>query len=144
MLIAFLALIALVDALLGLAYPGLSLKLIFSTLFAPAAALLGVPSADIPAAADLLGTKLVANEFVAYQKLLTGEYHGQLSPRTFTLCTFALTGFANFSSIAIQLGGIGAMAPTRRHDLARLGTRALLAGFLTTLVNASLAGLLLE
>jgi CNT family concentrative nucleoside transporter len=96
----------------------------------------------MPAMADLLGTKLVANEFVAFVKL-TGEYQGVISDRSYTLATFALTGFANISSIGIQLGGIGAMAPNRRGDLARLGTRALLAGFIATLVNACLASMLL-
>jgi CNT family concentrative nucleoside transporter len=92
--------------------------------------------------ADLLGTKLVANEFVAYIKLTT-EYRGVISERSYVLATYALTGFANFASIGIQLGGIGGMAPTRRGDLARLGTRALLAGFLATLINASIASMLL-
>jgi CNT family concentrative nucleoside transporter len=93
--------------------------------------------------ADLLGTKLVANEFVAYVDL-TSKYRTVLSPRSYTLATYALTGFANIASIGIQLGGIGALAPSRRGDLARLGPRALLIGFLTTLLNASLAGLLLD
>jgi concentrative nucleoside transporter, CNT family len=94
---------------------------VFAWVFAPVAVLMGVPSADVPAVADLLGTKLVANEFVAYVKLTT-EYRTS-SPRSYVLATYALTGFANFASIGIQLGGIGAMAPERRHDLARLGSR---------------------
>jgi CNT family concentrative nucleoside transporter len=142
MLIAFLAFIALVDALLGWAWPGLSLSGIFSVLFAPVAFLMGVPTADIPEMADLLGTKLVANEFVSFVKL-TGTYRDTIDPRTYILATYALTGFANLGSIGIQLGGIGAMAPTRRGDLARLGFRALLAGFLATLVNACIASILL-
>ena len=142
MLIAFLAFIALVDYILGLMYPGLSLAKIFAVIFAPVAVLMGVPAADVPEIGDLLGTKLVANEFVAYVKL-TSEYRGVLSDRSYTLATFALTGFANFASIGIQLGGIGAMAPTRRGDLARLGSRALLAGFIATLINASIAAVLL-
>lgn len=142
MLIAFLALIAFADALLGWVSPGLTLAGIFSVVFAPAAFLMGVPAADVPAAADLLGTKLVANEFVAFVKLTT-EYKGQIDPRTHVLATYALTGFANVGSIGIQLGGIGAMAPTRRGDLARLGTRALLAGFLATLINACVASVVL-
>jgi CNT family concentrative nucleoside transporter len=96
--------------------------------------------------ADLLGVKLVANEFVAYVKLTTiGPEGAGLVPhsRAYVLSTFALTGFANFASIGIQIGGIGAMAPARRPDLARLGGRALLAGFVATLVNASIAGILL-
>jgi CNT family concentrative nucleoside transporter len=140
MLIAFLAFIALIDFLLGFA--SLSLAQVFGWVFAPVAVLMGVPAADVPRMADLLGIKLVANEFVAYVKLTT-EYREALSPRSYSLATFALTGFANIGSIGIQLGGIGGMAPTRRGDLARLGWRALLAGFLATLINASVAGILL-
>jgi CNT family concentrative nucleoside transporter len=148
MLIAFLAFLALFDYVLasisgplGLAQP-LSLSRIFAWLFAPVAVLMGVPVADVPAMGDLLGTKLVANEFLAYVKL-TGEYRGVISDRSYTLATYALTGFANFASIGIQLGGIGPMAPTRRGDLARLGSRALFAGFIATLINASIAAALL-
>jgi CNT family concentrative nucleoside transporter len=142
MLIAFLAFIAMFDYLLGLVSPGLTLSAVFSTLFSPVAVLMGVPRADVGPMADLLGTKLVANEFVAFVKL-TSEYRGVLSERSYVLATYALTGFANLGSIGIQLGGIGAMAPTRRSDLARLGSRALLAGFLATLINASVAAMLL-
>jgi CNT family concentrative nucleoside transporter len=142
MLIAFLAFIALVDALLGLLYEGLSLGGISARVFAPIAALMGVPPADVPALADLLGTKLVTNEFVAYVKL-RNDYAGVISERAHTLATYALTGFANFGSVGILLGGVGAMAPARRGDLARLGARALLAGFLATLINASIAAMLL-
>ena len=142
MLIAFMAFIAMFDYLLALMNPQLSLARIFAFLFAPVAVLMGVPAQDVPAVGDLLGTKLVANEFVAYLKL-TGEYRETLTPRSYTLATYALTGFANFASIGIQLGGIGAMAPTRRGDLARLGSRALLAGFIATLINASIAAALL-
>ncbi len=142
MLIAFLAFIALADYCLGLVSPELSLARIFSWVFGPVAVLLGVPAADVPIMADLLGTKLVANEFVAYIKL-TGEYREALSPRSYVLATYALTGFANFGSVGIILGGIGALAPTRRSDLARLGMRALLAGFLATMINASIASILI-
>jgi CNT family concentrative nucleoside transporter len=142
MLIAFLALIAMLDAVLGWAWAGLTLSKVFSVIFAPVAFLMGVPAKDIGAMADLLGTKLVANEFVAFVKL-TSEYKGVVDPRTHILATYALTGFANLGSIGIQLGGIGAMAPTRRGDLARLGTRALLAGFLATLINACVASMFL-
>ena len=141
MLIAFLAFIALLDALLGWMWPGLTLAAVFARVFAPIAFLMGVPSQDIAPVADLLGTKLVANEFVAFVKLTT-EYK-DIDPRSYTLATYALTGFANFASIGIQLGGIGGMAPSRRGDLARLGSRALLAGFLATLVNACIASMLL-
>jgi CNT family concentrative nucleoside transporter len=142
MLIAFLAFIALFDYTLAAISPQLSLSRIFAVLFAPVAILMGIPPADVPAMGDLLGTKLVANEFVAYVKLTT-EYKGVISDRSYTLATYALTGFANFASIGIQLGGIGAMAPTRRGDLARLGSRALLAGFVATLINAAIAAILL-
>jgi CNT family concentrative nucleoside transporter len=141
MLIAFLAGIAMIDYVLGLASPGLSLARVFSWVFAPIAVLMGVPAQDVGAVADLLGTKLVTNEFVAYVKLTT-EYKA-IDPRSYALATFALTGFANFGSVGIQLGGIGAIAPDRRHDLARLGPRALLGGFVATLINASIAAMLL-
>ena len=140
MLIAFLAFIALFDFLLGSIWEGLTLARVFAVVFAPIAFLMGVPAADIGPMADLLGTKLVANEFVAFVKL-TSEYKGVLSERSYVLATFALTGFANIASIGIQLGGIGAMAPNRRGDLARLGGRALLAGFLATLINACVASM---
>jgi CNT family concentrative nucleoside transporter len=142
MLIAFLSLLALVDFMLAKMYTGLSLAAIFARVFAPAAILMGVPMADVPAVADLLGTKLVANEFVAYVKL-TQTYKATISPEAYVLSTYALTGFANFGSIGILLGGIGAMAPSRRGDLARLGGLALLAGFLATMINASIASMLL-
>jgi concentrative nucleoside transporter, CNT family len=142
MLIAFLALLALVDYTLGLIHPSLSLSAIFARVFAPAAALMGVPMADVPAVADLLGTKLVSNEFVAFLKM-TGEYRSTMSPEAYSLSTYMLTGFANFGSIGILLGGIGAMAPTRRGDLARLAGRALLGGFLATMINASMVSMLL-
>ena len=142
MLIAFLAFIAMFDYILSAIRPGLTLPVVFSWVFAPVALMMGVPVQDAGAVGDLLGTKLVANEFVAYVKL-TSEYRGVISDRAYTLSTFALTGFANFASIGIQLGGIGAMAPGRRSDLARLGMKALLAGFLATMINASIAAMLL-
>src|SRR5688500_4264764 len=142
MLIAFLAFIAMFDFILGWIRPGLSLPVIFSWVLSPVALLMGVPNQDLGAMGDLLGTKLVANEFVAYVKL-TSEYRGAISDRSYILATYALTGFANFASIGIQLGGIGAMAPSRRGDLARLGMKALLAGFLATMINACIAAMLL-
>jgi CNT family concentrative nucleoside transporter len=142
MLIAFLAFIALFDFLLGTLREGLTLSSVFAVVFAPLAFLLGVPPADVGPMADLLGTKLVANEFVAFVKLTT-EYRGVLSDRSYVLATYALTGFANIASIGIQLGGIGGMAPNRRGDLARLGGRALLAGFLATLINACVASMMI-
>ncbi|MBE55532.1 MAG: Na+ dependent nucleoside transporter domain protein [Acidobacteria bacterium] len=142
MLIAFLAFIALIDYVLALLHPALSLASLFSVVFAPAAFLIGVASADVGAVADLLGTKIVATEFVAYVKLTT-EYQDLIEPRSFVLATYALTGFANFGSVGILLGGLGGMAPERRGDLARLGTRALFGGFVATLINASIASLLI-
>ena len=139
MLISFLALIALVNALLGLA--GLSLQQIFGWVFAPIAWAMGVPWRDAPTIGNLLGTRMALNEFVAYAQL--GPMKDALDPRSFTIATFALCGFANFSSIGIQIGGIGALAPSRRHDLARLGVRAMLAGTLANFVTATIAGFLL-
>ena len=139
MLISFLALVALVNALLGLA--GLSLQQIFGWVFSPIAWSMGVPWRDAPTIGNLLGTRMALNEFVAYSQL--GPLKATLDPKSFTLATFALCGFANFSSIGIQIGGIGALAPTRRHDLARLGLRAMLAGTLANFVTATIAGFLL-
>jgi concentrative nucleoside transporter, CNT family len=139
MLISFLALIALVNAMLGLV--GLSLQQIFGWVFAPVAWSMGVPWQDAPTIGNLLGTRMALNEFVAYSQL--GPLRETLDPRSFTIATFALCGFANFSSIGIQIGGIGALAPTRRHDLARLGLRAMLAGTLANFVTATIAGFLL-
>jgi len=139
MLISFLALIALVNALLGLV--NLSLQQIFGWVFAPVAWSMGVPWHDAPTIGNLLGTRMALNEFVAYSQL--GPLKGQLDPKSFTICTFALCGFANFSSIGIQIGGIGALAPNRRHDLARLGLRAMFAGTLANFMTATIAGFLL-
>jgi CNT family concentrative nucleoside transporter len=139
MLISFLALIALVNFLLGLV--GLSLQQIFGWVFAPVAWSMGVPWRDAPTIGNLLGTRMALNEFVAYSQL--GSLKASLDPKSFTIATFALCGFANFSSIGIQIGGIGALAPTRRHDLARLGFRAMLAGTLANFVTATIAGFLL-
>jgi CNT family concentrative nucleoside transporter len=142
MLIAFLSLLALADYILGAMVTGLSLSAIFARLFAPVAMLIGVPAADVPEVADLLGIKLVANEFVAYVKMTT-EYEGLIGPESRTLATYAMTSFANFGSIGIALGGIGAMAPARRGDLARLSGRALVVGFVATMINAAIAAILL-
>jgi CNT family concentrative nucleoside transporter len=142
MLIAFMAMVALVNAMLGAIVPGLSLARIFGFVFAPVSFLMGVTGDDIPRVADLLGNKLVLNEFVAFTEYR--KYANVMSEESRVLATYALTGFANIASIGIQIGGIGAMAPERRQDLARLGWTALLVGFLVTLVNASLAGLLMN
>ncbi len=139
MLIAFLGLIALVN--LGLGKLGTSLQAIFGWILSPVAYLLGVPWRDCRAVGGLLGTRTVLNELIAFQEL--GKLRDNLIERSFVIASFALCGFANFSSIGIQLGGIGALAPERRHDLARLGFRALLAGTMANFLSASIAGILL-
>jgi CNT family concentrative nucleoside transporter len=139
MLISFLSLVALLNALLGLA--GLSLQQILGWAFSPVAWAMGVPWRDAATIGNLLGTRMVLNEFVAYSQL--GPLKASLDPNSFTIATFALCGFANFSSIGIQIGGIGALAPNRRHDLARLGLRAMLAGTLANFMTATIAGFLL-
>jgi CNT family concentrative nucleoside transporter len=144
MLISFLALIALVNAVLHhipLGGEALSLERIFGWVFAPVAWAMGVPWKDAPQIGNLLGTRMAVNEFVAYSKL--GPMKAALDPKSFTIATFALCGFANFSSIGIQIGGIGALAPNRRHDLARLGLRAMFAGTLANFMTATIAGFLL-
>jgi concentrative nucleoside transporter, CNT family len=139
MLISFLALVALVNACLGLV--GSSLQQIFGWAFSPVAWAMGVPWKDAAAIGNLLGERMVMNEFVAYSHL--GPMKAALDPKSFTIATFALCGFANLSSIGIQIGGIGALAPSRRHDLARLGLRAMLAGTLANFLTATIAGFLL-
>jgi CNT family concentrative nucleoside transporter len=148
MLIAFLALIAMCNGILGALHgvPGFgwlpqSLEKIFGIVFAPVAWIMGVPWKDASAIGDLLGTRLVLNEFVAFLKL--GPMKGTLDPRSFVIATYALCGFANFSSIAIQIGGIGALAPNRKSDLARLGLRAVAAGTMANFMSACIAGMLL-
>jgi len=96
---------------------------------------------DAQAVGDMLGTRMVLNEFIAFLRL--GELKATLDPRSFVISTFALCGFANFSSIAIQIGGIGALAPNRKSDLARLGVRAMLAGTMANFMSACIAGILL-
>ena len=145
MLISFLALVALLNAVLGLIGQALgfelTLQLILGWVFAPIAWALGVPWRDAATVGNLLGTRMVLNEFVAYSQL--GPLKPMLDPKSFTIATFALCGFANFSSIGIQIGGIGALAPERRHDLARLGLRAMLAGTFANFLTATIAGMLL-
>ncbi|MDX1395017.1 MAG: nucleoside transporter C-terminal domain-containing protein [Gemmatimonadota bacterium] len=148
MLLAFLALIAMANGLLGWAtglfgVEGLTLERIFGWVFAPVAWLIGVPWADAVEVGSLFGVKMVANEFVAFTNLsagLTGDLG--LSNKSLVMCTYALTGFANFSSIAIQIGGIGGIAPDRRQDLSKLGMRAMLGGTAATWMTATLAGVL--
>jgi CNT family concentrative nucleoside transporter len=139
MLISFMALVALVNAVLGIA--GLTLQQILGWVFAPVAWSLGVPWRDAAVVGNLLGTRMVLNEFIAFAQL--GPLRETLDPRSFTIATFALCGFANFSSIGIQIGGIGALVPERRHDLARLGLRAMLAGTLANFMTAIIVGFLL-
>ena len=148
MLIAFLALIAMLNGMLHWAHtlPLLgwlpeSLEKIFGIVFAPVAWVMGVPWHDASAIGDLLGTRLVTNEFVAFVQL--GPMQKTLDPRSFTIATYALCGFANLSSIAIQIGGIGALAPNRKSDLARLGIRAVAAGSMANFMSACIAGMLL-
>ena len=148
MLVSFLALVALLDSLLlwthGLAYmhwvPG-SLGQILGYLFAPVAWLIGVPWHDCLAIGNLLGTRMALNEVIAYISL--GAQKATLAPRSFTIATFALCGFANLGSIGMQIGGIGALVPERRNDLAKLGVRAMLAGTMANLISASIAGMFL-
>jgi CNT family concentrative nucleoside transporter len=145
MLIAFLALIALVNGIFGWvhAYAGWfpeTLQALLGYVFAPVAWLIGIAGQDIRAIGGLLGTRMVANELVAFQGL--GQLKSTLDPRSFTIATYALCGFANLSSIGIQIGGIGALAPERRGDLAALGFKAMLAGTAANLVSACIVGVL--
>ena len=148
MLISFLAIIALVDGMLGGTHnlacrpwislvPG-KLETIFGVIFAPVAWLIGVPWHDCLSIGNLLGTRMVLNELVAFTMLAAQK--ASLDPRSFTIATFALCGFANFGSIGIQIGGLSALAPTRRHDLAKLGFKAMIAGTLANLMSASIVG----
>ncbi len=148
MLIAFLALIAMCNGILGwvhtlplMGWLPPSMEKIFGVVFAPVAWVMGVPWKDCATIGDLLGTRLVLNEFVAFLKL--GPMKGTLDPRSFVIATYALCGFANFSSIAIQIGGIGALAPSRKSDLARFGLRAVAAGSMANFMSACIAGMLL-
>jgi len=148
MLIAFLALIAMINGILGWGrtLPGLfwlpaSLQQVFAWLFAPVAWLMGVAWNDCYTMGNLLGTRLVLNEFVAFLELAPLKTH--MEPRSFVIATYALCGFANFSSIAIQIGGIGAIAPNRKSDLARLGLKAVAVGSMANFMSACIAGMLL-
>jgi CNT family concentrative nucleoside transporter len=160
MLIGVIALIALIDALLGyfghfLAWTGISLDMIgidvthmrlkdiFGAVFSLFAWGMGVPSSEIQTVGSLMGTKMVINEFVAYTDLTPLIASGALSAKSIIIASFALCGFANFSSVAIQLGGIGALAPNRKADLARLGVKAMICGTLASYISATLAGILM-
>jgi len=148
MLLAFIALIAMVNGLLGavggwFGYEGLTLELILGWVFAPLAYLMGVPWAEASEVGSLLGIKTVVNEFVGYARMEELVAAGLVSERSEIIATYALCGFSNFSSIAIQIGGIGGIAPERKQDLARLGLRAMIAGSLACFQTATIAGLLL-
>ena len=141
MLIAFIALVALVNGVLGSLHSGWSLEAFLGIIFKPIAILMGIPLQDAGLIGGLLGKRMVINEFVAFSDL--GQIPiTMLSEHGRMIATFALCGFANFSSIAIQLGGIGALIPERRGDLARLGLRAMIAGTLANFISASIAGLI--
>ena len=148
MLLAFLALIAMVNGFLGwttglVGLDGITLERIFGWVLAPVAWLIGVPWADAATVGSLFGIKIVANEFVAFQTLATGLGGTiDLSPQALVITTYALTGFASFGAIAIEIGGIGGIAPRRRADLARLGLRAMAGGMGATCMTATLAGVL--
>jgi concentrative nucleoside transporter, CNT family len=151
MLISFIALIYLVDGCFGAAHNALashgvawfpsSVEQIFGWMFSPIAWLIGIPWRDCPAIGNLLGLRMVTNELVAFQRL--GPMQSTLDPRSYTIATFALCGFANFSSIGIQIGGIGALAPNKRTELAQLGLRALMAGTMANLMSASIVGIMM-
>ncbi|MGA8310624.1 MAG: nucleoside transporter C-terminal domain-containing protein [Terriglobales bacterium] len=148
MLISFLALIALVNGIFGGIHNHVfhwfpsSLEQIFGVIFAPIAFVIGIPWKDCGAVGNLLGTRMVINELVAYGML--GAQKATLDPRSFAIATFALCGFANFSSIGIQIGGISALAPNKRGELAKLGFRAMIAGTMANLMSASIVGILLK
>lgn len=145
-LLAFVALIALINGIIGLigglfGIDNLSLQSILGYIFAPIATIIGVPMKESVIAGSLIGQKIILNEFVAFTSL--SEIISTLSPKTIAIVTFSLCGFANISSIAILIGGIGGMAPSRKHDIARLGWKAVLGGTLSNLLSATIAGFLL-
>jgi len=150
MLISFIALIYLVDGIFGAIHNHLigwfpaSLEQVFGWILSPIAWLIGIPWKDAPTIGNLLGLRMVTNELIAFQRLGPMGTSGALDPRSFTIATFALCGFANLSSIGIQIGGIGALAPNRKSDLARLGIRAMLAGTMANLMSASIVGIMLK
>ena len=161
MLITFIALIYLVDGIFGGVHNGLahfgwtrfptSIEQVLGWLFAPIAWVIGIPWHDCPAVGNLLGLRMVTNELIVFQRLgpmkdqiLAGPMGHVLDPRSFTIATFALCGFANFSSIGIQIGGIGALAPNKKSELARLGIRAMMAGTMANLMSASIVGVMLK
>jgi CNT family concentrative nucleoside transporter len=140
MLLAFIALVAMANFALG--WFGLSLQQIFGWIFAPLAFVMGVPWSETATFGNLLGTKIAVNELVGYVELVAAKEAGTLSERSIVIATYALCGFANFSSIAIQIGGIGSLVPERRSDVARLGLRAMFGGALASWLTATVAGVL--
>ena len=138
MLIAFISLIAMINYLLAFAHT--SLGALFGYAFSPIAWCMGVDSGDTLTVGRLLGTKIAVNELVAYLDLV--RLKAQMSPRSVVIATYALCGFANFGSVAVAIGGIGAMAPTRRADLARIGIKTMFGGALASFVTASIAGMM--
>jgi len=146
MLIGFIALIALVDT--SLSYlpfeEPIQLRTIFGWIFYPVAWLLGVPDADLQSVGQLMGTKLSINEFVAYLDMKTMMADGILSEKGKWIASFALCGFANFASVGIQIGGISALCPERRKDIASLGLKAMFAGTLASYMSAAIAGIILS
>jgi CNT family concentrative nucleoside transporter len=152
MLLAFIALLAMFNGILGwgsdlfgvtsLLGESLTIEMLLGWVFAPIAWLIGVPWADAVNMGSMLGTKIVLNEFVAYLQLAEEVSAANISPKTIAMATFALCGFANFSSIAIQIGGIGGLAPSRKSDLAKFGIKAVFAGTLANLMTATFAGML--
>src|SRR5438876_1032165 len=146
MLVSFIALVSLLNGAFGWVHGYVtwfpeSIQTVLGWIFRPIAWVMGVPWHDSGTIGSLLGERMVLNEFIAYKDL--GQLRGQLDPVSFTIATFALCGFANVSSVGIQIGGIGALAPDRKHDLARLGFRAMIAGTLANFLSATLAGMLL-
>lgn len=141
MLIGFIALIAFINYILGKIWDPLSLDYIFGKLFYPLAWCMGVPDADVQQVATIMGQKLTINEFVAFDTL-THKLAAPLSEKGLIIVSFAICGFANFSSVGMQIGGIGALVPERRADLAKLGIRALISGTLASYLSATIAGML--
>jgi len=146
MLIAFLALIALANGIMGWIHGGVSwfpenLQTVLGWFLAPVAWLIGIPWQDAKSIGSLLGIRMVGNEMIAFQQL--GPMKDSIDPRSFAIATYALCGFANLSSIGIQIGGIGALAPSRKDDLAKLGFRAMLAGTVANLISAAIVGILI-
>jgi CNT family concentrative nucleoside transporter len=141
MLIGFIALMALINAILGAINPSWSLNSFFGIIFYPLAWAMGVPRAEVMQVATMMGQKLTINEFVAYTTLTASK--ASMTPKALAIASFALCGFANFSSVGIQIGGIGELAPNRRADLAKLGLKALLCGTLASYLSATIAGILM-